>query len=349
MKKETRRKHNAKTTAAALALLLLLTGCGQGAQTPAAADSGETAAQTSAAAPESTAATEETTQADAAEGTRTVTDMTGREVEIPAEVTRVVALSAADCEILYAVGAGDLLVGRGEYCDYPAEVMELPAVSSGAETNVEEIIALEPEVVFMSTMAQATEPIEALQAAGIAVVASEAPDFAGVYDSVRLIGDVTGHAEEAEAVVKTMEDTFAALAAEPVSDGTKTIYFEVSPLEYGLWAAGGGSFMDEIATMLGLTNIFHDEPAWAEISEEQVIERNPDYIVTISMYFGEGPTPEEEIMSRPGWENVTAVQNGSILNLQNNELSRPVPRLTEGAQMLHEFVIEQQEALDDAA
>ena len=72
-------------------------------------------------------------------------------------------------------------------------------------------------------------------------------------------------------------------------------------------------------------NCFADVEGWAEISEEQVLERNPDYIMTISMYSGEGPTPEEEIASRAGWENLTAVKNGAILNLQNNELSRPAP------------------------
>ena len=83
---------------------------------------------------------------------------------------------------------------------------------------------------------------------------------------------------------------------------------------------------------------FADVTGWGEISEEQVLERNPDYIVTISMYFGEGPTPEEEILSRTGWENVTAVKNGKILNLPNNELSRPAPRLADGAKALYDFV-----------
>ena len=121
-------------------------------------------------------------------------------------------------------------------------------------------------------------------------------------------------------------------------DGTKTVYFEVSPLQYGLWTAGSGTFMDEIANMLGLTNCFADVTGWGEISEEQVLERNPDYIVTISMYYGEGPTPEEEILSRTGWENVTAVKDGKILNLQNNELSRPGPRLADGAKAMYDFV-----------
>ena len=96
--------------------------------------------------------------------------------------------------------------------------------------------------------------------------------------------------------------------------------------------------MDEIATMLGLKNCFADVEGWAQISEEQVLERNPDYIVTISMYYGEGPTPEEEIMARPGWENVTAVKDQKILNLPDNELSRPGPRLADGAQALYDFV-----------
>ena len=96
--------------------------------------------------------------------------------------------------------------------------------------------------------------------------------------------------------------------------------------------------MDEIAAMMGLKNCFSDVEGWAEISEEQVLARNPDYIVTISMYYGEGPTPVEEIASRAGWENVTAVKDGKILNLQNNELSRPAPRLAEGAKALYDFV-----------
>ena len=83
---------------------------------------------------------------------------------------------------------------------------------------------------------------------------------------------------------------------------------------------------------------FADVTGWGEISEEQVLERNPDYIVTISMYYGEGPTPEEEILSRTGWENVTAVKDGKILNLQNNELSRPGPRLADGAKAMYDFV-----------
>ena len=155
--------------------------------------------------------------------------------------------------------------------------------------------------------------------------------------AVNMIGTLTGKQAEAASIVESMQETFDEIKAN-AGDGTKTVYFEVSPLQYGLWTAGSGTFMDEIANMLGLTNCFADVTGWGEISEEQVLERNPDYIVTISMYYGEGPTPEEEILSRTGWENVTAVKDGKILNLQNNELSRPGPRLADGAKAMYDFV-----------
>ena len=267
----------------------------------------------------------------------TITDMTGREITLDAPADRIVALTAADCEILYAIGAGDLLVGRGEYCDYPAEVFEVPSVQSGMDTNIEQILELEPQILLMSTMAQTEEQVAALEEAGVHVVVSDAQDIEGVYTAIDMLGTLTGHEEQAQEVISGMKDTFAAVSGME-TEGEKTVYFEVSPLEYGLWTAGSGTFMDEIASMLGLKNIFDDVEGWAAISEEQVLERNPDYIVTITMYFGEGPTPVEEILGRDGWENVTAVAQGQILNLQNNELSRPAPRLADGAQMLYDFV-----------
>lgn len=268
----------------------------------------------------------------------TITDMKGREITLDKPAEKIVALTASDCEILYAIGAGDTLVGRGKYCDYPAEVLDVPAVESGADTNLEEIIALDPDVLLMSDMAQTDEQVAQLEAAGIKVVVSEATDIDGVYTAIEMIGALMGKADNAKTVIEGMKKTFAEVQDKATGDGTETIYFEVSPLQYGLWTAGANTFMDEIATMLGLKNCFSDVEGWGEISEEQVLDRNPDYIVTISMYYGEGPTPEEEILARAGWENVTAVQNQAILNLQNNELSRPAPRLADGAQMLFDFV-----------
>ena len=277
----------------------------------------------------------------------TVTDMAGREIALDAPATKGVALTASDCEILAALGAEDTLVGRGEYCDYPESILEVPAVQSGADTNLEQIIALEPQVVIMAKMAQTEEQVAALEEAGIRVVVSDAQDIEGVYTAIRLIGALVGRNDEAEAMVADMQSTFADIAAKSENTG-KTVYFEVSPLQWGLWTAGKGTFMDELATMCGLTNAFADVEGWAEISEEQVLERDPDYIVTISMYYGEGPTPVEEIKSRAGWDALKAVQNDAIFNADSNEVSRPGPRLKDAAEALYTFVTGE-EALTPAA
>ena len=276
-----------------------------------------------------------------AEGTAVeVTDMTQRTVTLDAPATRVVAITAANVEVLYALGAGDTLVGRGEYCDYPTEALDVPSVKSGTDLNVEEILALEPDVVLMDTMGQTTEQVEALENAGVKVVMTKEDGIEGVYTAIDLIGKVVGKNDEAAALVADMKNTFAEVtaAAKDADFAGKTVYFEISPLQWGLWTGGNGTFMDEIGQMLGLTNIFADVDGWASVSEEQVLERNPDFIVTTSSYYGEGPTPVEEIEQRAGWENVTAVANGDVFNADSNSFTRPGPRLADAAKALLEFL-----------
>ncbi len=284
-----------------------------------------------------------------AEGTVTVTDMYGREITLTESVTRVVALQPSDCEILCAIGCEEALVGVGQYCDYPASIAKLPVVQSGQETNIEEILALNPQVVLMNDMAQSEEQVKQLEANGVKVVISKAEDIEGVYYAIRMIGRVMGKDDNAEAVVKDMQTAFDEIRGKNETTG-RTVYFEVSPLQWGLWTAGSGTFMDELANICGLTNIFADLEGWAAVSEEQVIARDPDYIVTITMYYGEGPTPIEEIMSRAGWQDMKAVRDQHVFNASDsNALSRPGPRLKDAAVELYNFLKNAAEEIAPAA
>lgn len=264
----------------------------------------------------------------------TVTDMYNREITLAEPATRIVALTASDCEILCALGCEDALVGRGAYCDYPASILDLPVVQSGADTNIEEILALNPQVVLMSDMAQTEEQVAMLEENGVKVVISDANDIAGVYTAIRMIGALMAKDAEAEALIADMQATFDEIAAQS-EKREKTIYFEVSPLQWGLWTAGSGTFMDELATLCGVTNAFADIEGWQSISEEQVLERNPDYIVSIA---GMGDTAVEEIMSREGWSDLNAVTNGKVYNADSNAISRPGPRLKDAAIELYRFL-----------
>ena len=265
-----------------------------------------------------------------------VQDMYGRTIELDRPATRIVALSPADCEILCALGCEEMLVGRGTYCDYPASIHAVPVVESGAETNLEQIIALEPQVVLMADMAHSVDLVNALEAVGIRVVVSNADSIEGVYTSIGMIGGLMGKTAEAEALVSDMKATFEEIRARSADSG-KTVYFEISPLQWGLWSCGANTFMDELAQICGVTNIFADVQGWVEVSEEQVLERNPDYIVTTTMYFGEGPTPVEEILGRASWASVNAVAQGKVFNANSDEATRPGPRLKDAAVSLYNF------------
>lgn len=266
------------------------------------------------------------------------TDMMGTEISLDGPAKKIVVLTACDCEILYALGAGDTVIGRGEYCNYPEEATKVKEVASGSETNIEQIIALEPDVVIMEKMDQSQEQVDALTKAGITTVRTNGKTIDDTYKCIEICGKVVGKDAEATKLIESMKKDFEEIQNSVPSDKKgQTIYFEVSPLEYGLWAAGTGSFMDEIATMLGLKNIFSDIGSWAEVSEEQVLQRNPDLIVTSTMYYGTGQTPTEEILSRKAWKDVSAIKNNAIYNVDSDSISRPGPRLVDAAKALRDF------------
>lgn len=266
------------------------------------------------------------------------TDMADRAIKLDKAVNRIVALQPADCEVLFAIGAGDLLVGRGEYCDYPAEVLEVPSVQSGFETNYEQIIALKPDVAILTKMAQSVEDIKKLEEAGITVIVSDAQSIDGVYNAISMLGLLTDKANQADELITSMKQAFSDLAEKAKDKEGGSVYFEVSPLAFGLWVAGAGTFMDEIATILNLKNAFDDIEGWQAISEEQVLTRDPDIIVTTTMYFGEGPTPVEELTGRTSWDGLKAVKNGRVFNADADVITRPGPRLVEAAQAFYDFL-----------
>lgn len=264
----------------------------------------------------------------------TITDMFGREVTLEGPITRILAMEPSDCEILCSLGCEAALVGRGMYCDYPASILELPAVQSGVNTNLEEILALNPQVVIMSGMTPTEELVQLLEQNGVRVIYINADSIAEVYEAIRLLGTVMGKNAEAEAIIADMQGTFDEIAAK-CEKTDKTIYFEVMPLEWGLWSAGTGTFMHELAEICGMQNAFADIEGWQAVSQEQVIERNPDYIVLVT---GMGETAVDEVLGRAGWGDMDAVRNAAVYNADSYALTRPAPRLKEAAIDLYNFL-----------
>ena len=264
----------------------------------------------------------------------TVTDMYNREITLAEPATRIVAMQPSDCEILCAIGCEEALVGIGQFCDYPASITSLPVVQSGANTNIEEILALNPQVVLMNDMSQSEEQVKQLEENGVKVVISTTSDIASVYTSIRLIGALMGRDAEAEALVADMQGTFDEIKAKSAGLD-KSVYFEISPPPY-LYSAGSSSFLNELAEICGVKNIFADQAdAWLMISDEQVIERNPDYIVLMN---GMGDAGVDEILAREGWGDINAIQNKKVFYDTPSNMTRPGPRLKEAAVELFNFV-----------
>ncbi len=274
-----------------------------------------------------------------AEGGVAVTDMLGREITLDAPASRVVVLMPADAEILWSLGASDTVVGIGTYCAAPEEIAvmpgveKLPVVDSGYVTNVEDILALQPQVVILTKMGHSEDLVNSLAAGHVQVVVTDAQDLSGVYDAIRLIGALVGKDEQALALIDDMQQKLAAVTAQAGETG-KTLYIEESPLQWGLWAAGQGTYMDDLAKICGLTNIFAELKGHQAVSEEQVLSRNPDIIITMTMYYGAGDLPDAEIKGRPGWDAVSAVQNDAVIYDPTNAVALPGPRLVDVAQML---------------
>lgn len=272
----------------------------------------------------------------------TVTDMYNREITLAEPATRIVAMQPSDCEILCAIGCEEALVGIGQFCDYPASITSLPVVQSGANTNIEEILALNPQVVLMNDMSQSEEQVKQLEENGVKVVISTTSDIASVYTSIRLIGALMGRDAEAEALVADMQGTFDEIKAKSAGLD-KSVYFEISPPPY-LYSAGSSSFLNELAEICGVKNIFADQAdAWLMISDEQVIERNPDYIVLMN---GMGDAGVDEILAREGWGDINAIKDKKVFYDTPSNMTRPGPRLKEAAVELFNFVndIEAEEA-----
>lgn len=269
-----------------------------------------------------------------------VEDAFGHEINLANPAKKIVTLQPSDAEILVALGLGERIIGRGMYVDFPIEEVEnIPTLGTGTEINVEEIIALQPDLVIADQISLPEDEYKMLLETGIEVLMIKTSDIDEIYNTIGLIAKATGEEAEGEILVNSMRNLFELIRTESEKhELSGSVYFEVSPLEFGLWTAGSNTFMNEIANIIGLHNIFEDVESWSEISEEQVIERNPDYIVTISMPSETTPDPIVEIKERKGWESITAVTNNHIVLADSNEMSRPGPRLVQAAKLLYEYI-----------
>ena len=233
---------------------------------------------------------------------------------------RIVSLSPAATEILFAIGAGPQVVATDNWSTYPPEAPTTDL--SGFDPNVEAITAYEPDLVVIVN--DTNDLVAGLTALGIPVVVSAAPfDISGGYGEVAALGAVTGHVTEASEVIETMRADMAAALAKAPDVGIR-VYHELDSTYY---SASSSSFIGAVYAALGAVNIADEADTegygYPQLTEEYVIEADPQLIVITD----QTAYTAEDVAARAGWESVSGVRNGNILVVNADIASRWGPRL----------------------
>lgn len=269
-----------------------------------------------------------------------LTDGFGREVRLTKAAQRVVSLAPSLTEILFAVGAGGQVVGRDDFSDYPADARSVASIGSTYQTlNTETILALKPDLVVAAGI-NTPEQVKALEDVGLTVYYFSNPtDFPAMYGDLLTMGKLTGHEQEAAALVVSLQKRVEVVEQKVANLTEKpSVFYEIDAMQDPAkpWTTGPGTFMDTMIGMAGGVNIgaVLEEP-WAQISLEELIRQDPQIIILGDAKWGATP---ESVAQRPGWDGLTAVKTGAIFTFDDDLASRPGPRLVDGLETLFDIL-----------
>ncbi len=320
-----------------LALGLLAGACAAPAATPAPTAVPPTAA------PPTAAPTVEPTAVPTVEPSPepfTLTDSLGRQVTLAIPAQHIVSLAPSNTEILFAIGAGDKLVGRDDFSDYPAEAQKVPSIGSlYPKVNAEAIVALKPDLVLAAGITN-PEDVKALADLGLTVYATHnATSLDDIYADILAVGQLTGHTADAEKLVADEKARVAAVTTKTTTLTNKPkVFYEVDATDPSApWTAGPGSFIDQLLTLAGGDNVGRvSQDQYFQIGVETLIAQDPAIIILGSSTFG-GQTPEL-VAKRVGWDKITAVKKGAVYTFDDNLVSRPGPRVVDGLESLAKLI-----------
>lgn len=265
----------------------------------------------------------------------TYTDGLGRSVALAAPAQKIVSLAPSNTEILFAIGAGAQVVGRDEFSDYPAEAKALPSVGGSMGTySLETIASLKPDLVLAAEI-NTPEQVKALEDLGVRVYYLSNPtDLDGLYANLEIVGQLTGHETEAEALAASLQARVQAVQEKlmPISS-VFTVFYELDGSDPAKpWTAGAGTFLSQLISMAGGSNVGDRlQGDYAQMSQEELLVANPMVILLGDAAYG---VTAEQVAARPGWEALAAVQQGRIYPFDDNLVSRPGPRLVDGLEQI---------------
>lgn len=311
------RKSAGWAMALVLAVSLALAGCG--GKDNAAESPSPTAAATAAAPSPAASAT-----ASAAQTVYPlkVTDATGTEVVFEKPPERIVTLVPSETESLFAVGAGDRIIGVDKWSDYPEDAKKKTVIGD-LTTNLESVVALNPDVVFASSSLN-KKPVEALRNLGVKVFAINPKSMTEAIERVELYGKIMNMQGQSKKVADAMRSDIQKVKDLVKDAPKKRVYMEFNPG----WTVGDGEFLSEMVELSGGINVGAGKKGWYEIDPEAIVKANPEVII-YSVGTGMGTLPDT-IKSRAGFSTTDALKNNRMYGIDTNLTNRSGPRLTQG-------------------
>ena len=259
----------------------------------------------------------ETTHVPASEF-REMTDDLGRTVRLPVKIDRAVSLAPNLTENIFAVGAGDRLVGVTTYCDYPQEALKIEKVGDTQTPNAERIIALQPQLVLVSTASQLEAFTKTLADQNIAVFVTNPTSFDSVLHNLEQLGEIFGTSDKSKVLVDELNRRAASVEEGNSSQRPVRVFIQIS--REPLYTIGSGSFLTEIVRRAGGDVVTKDvEKAFPVLSKETALALSPEAIILSDS--------EDNREPNEAFKNSPAVKNGKVFRIDPDILSRPGPRL----------------------
>src|SRR5215211_2492304 len=269
-----------------------------------------------------------------ATGNLTFTDGLGREVKLNGPAQRVISMAPSNTEILYAIGAGEQVVGRDALSDFPEEAKSATDIGSTFDAlNTELIVSLKPDLVIAAEI-NTPEQVKQLEDLGLTVYYLKNPlTLEEMYGNLEIVAQLTGHQEEVATLIESLKARVAVVDEKiaPISS-RPNVFYELDATDPAKpYTAGKGTFITQLIDRAGGYNIAADLDGYPQLSLEQVVAADPAFIILGDARYGLSAVT---IAQRPGWENLAAVKNGQVVPFNDDLVSRPGPRLVDALEEL---------------
>lgn len=270
---------------------------------------------------------------------KTVTDQAGRLVRLPAAIGRIVSLAPSNTEIVYALGADELLVGVTEYCDYPPEARQKMRVGGYSTVELEKVESVKPDLILAGKIHE-KGVLPQLEQLGYPVLVLEASSVAGLLEAIELCGRCTNRQKAADSLVWSLRKRTEAVTSKTasLSDGPKPkVYFLH---ECDTWKTFGAKTIgDTLTELAGGYNIGRDFGDYYPYpSFEDIIRSNPDIIIAETGYGGDLEKPLRVVLSEKRLSEVKAIKGGKVYGINSDLVSRAGPRLVDGLEQLAKII-----------